>query len=98
MTKSQERINTLVWSAAGIQTNLLYIFIIVFLTYNGNYEGEPSNVFSIFIPLVVLSIVLSVITILKGLKQKKSTTWGLNWIAIFHIPAIVGLIIAFIQL
>ena len=98
MSTSQKRINLLLWSSSGIMTNIFYIIIILLLLESPETTVNPRLVLESFLPLVGLSLILSIFIITYGLGQEKETKWGLIWIAITHIPSIVGLVLAFIIL
>ena len=98
MSTSQKRINLLLWSSSGIMTNIFYIIIVLLLLESPETTVNPRLVLEPFLPLVVLSLILSIFIITYGLRQEKETKWGLIWIAIAHIPSIFGLVLAFINL
>ena len=98
MSTSQKRINLLLWSSSGIMTNIFYIIIVLLLLESPVITVSPRLVLEPFLPLVGLSLLLSLFIIIYGLRQEKETNWGLIWIAITHIPSLVGLILAFINL
>jgi hypothetical protein len=98
MTTSQKRINLLLWSSSGIMTNILYIMIVLLILESTVITVSPRLVLEPFLPLVGLSLLLSLFIITYGLRNEKKTNWGLLWIAITHIPSLVGLILAFIHL
>jgi len=98
MDKSQKRVKQLIWSALGIQTHLLYLVIVLFLLYGTEEFTNPQSVLEIFIPLVVLSLCLSILTMMKGFNDEKTLKWGIIWLAIFQIPSIVGLVLTFLKI
>ena len=98
MSTSQKRINLLLWSSSGIMTNILYIMIVLLMLESPVITVSPRLVLETFLPLVGLSLLLSIFIITYGLRQEKETKWGLIWLALFHIPSIVGLVLAFINL
>jgi len=98
MSTSQKRINLLLWSSSGIMTNIFYIIIVLLLLESPETTVNPRLVLLPFLPLVGLSLILSIFIITYGLRLVKETKWGLIWLALFHIPSIVGLVLAFINL
>ena len=98
MSTSLKRINLLVWSSSGVMTNIFYIIIVLVLLESPTFTGNPRSVLEVFLPLVGLSLLLAIYIITYGLRHEKETKWGLIWIAITHLPSIVGLVLAFIRL
>ena len=97
MDNSQRNINKLIWFSSGIMTNIFYIIIVLALLFQSNFEAQPSDVLPIFLPCVGSTLILSSLVIYKGLKDNKSLNWGIIWLAVFHLPSLIGLILAFIQ-
>jgi len=98
MQNSETKVKLLLWSSMGIMTNIFYILIVFALITDSTYEGDPNSVYAVFLPFVLSSMFLSFLVILKGYRQEKDVKWGIIWTAIFHVPAIIGLVLAFIQM
>lgn len=94
MNQSKQRIKLILWSATGIQTNALYLIFTLALVYSSKTEVRPQSVLEIFLPLLVLSLCLSILTMMKGFNEDKKLEWGLLWLGIFNIPSIIGFIIS----